>query len=167
MIKTVAAVVTATPEIHWGNVGSFVGGIATAALAVVAMITGTAALQDWRLKQREQRALAEEQRNEIRLNRQRVLQGWSLGGVSTYGVKLATDADELRRAAEELITGGPSEYVLLRVSEGGSNVNRAHNLRSLIDTDGYVSRAPSAAELEALEVGRERLLSTGEASPTA
>ncbi len=36
----------------WGNLGLAVGGLATAVLAIAAIIGGTAGLGDWRAKQR-------------------------------------------------------------------------------------------------------------------
>jgi hypothetical protein len=89
-----------------------------------------------------------------------VLDGWSPHGVAVYGVQLVDNPDELQRVAEELTSGVPSEYVVLRVSESETNVNRARSLRNLIKTEGYVSRAPSSGEIEALEVGRVRLRAT-------
>ncbi len=58
-----------------------------------------------------------------------------------------------------------SEYVVLRVSESESNENRAYSLRRLIETEGYVSRAPSTPEREALEAGRQRLLAADDSEP--
>ena len=46
----------------------------------------------------------------------------------------------------------------MRVSEGGSDVNRAHNLRNLIDSEHFVTRPPEQGEYEALEVGRQALV---------
>lgn len=42
----------------WGALGSAVGGLATAVLAVAAIIGGRAGLSDWRDKQRAQKNLA-------------------------------------------------------------------------------------------------------------
>src|SRR4051794_5719768 len=102
-------------EVHWGNIGSFVGGGAALVLTVVAVVTGAAGLKDWRARMRQQGELAEEQRNSILLDRRRSLQGWSPHGVNTFGVQLVTDPDEMRNAVEALITREPSEYVLLRM----------------------------------------------------
>ena len=78
--------------------------------------------------------------------------------VETYGVALVTDEDELAQAARELAGGEPTAYVVVRVSEGGSgDVNRALNLRQLVEREGLLSRPPSVGELEALEVGLDRL----------
>lgn len=145
-------------EIHWGNVGSFIGGVAAVALAVIAIISGAAGLKDWRAKQRQLGELAEEQAREIRLHRQSALQAWSPGGVATYDVKLVTDPDEMRQATKELTAHEPSVYVVRRVSESGNDVNRADSLRNLIERDGRLSRAPSPDEIAALEEGRRQLL---------
>jgi hypothetical protein len=158
-----SSAVAAAFEIHWGNLGSFIGGGAALLLAVVAIVTGTAGLKDWRAHQRQQQELAKEQTKNILLNRRRVLQGWSPHGVATYGVQLVTDSDEMKNAVEQLIAREPSEYVVLRVAESGSNVNRAYDLRNLIETGGYLSRPPSAGEREALEVGRQHLPATDDA----
>jgi hypothetical protein len=140
-----------------GNLGSFVSGVVALALGLVALVSGSAGLKDWRAKQRQQKALADEQTNDIRLARRRVLDGWTPGGVEVYGVALLTEPDEMGQAVKNLTAGGPSEYVLLRVAEGGSNVNRAHSLRNLIKNSGYIARAPEKGEYEALEAGRRVL----------
>lgn len=74
---------------------------------------------------------------------------------SVYGVTLVTGKEELAKAAAELSVVGPTDYVVLRVSETayGDNGNRAHSLRQLIEREGYVARAPTAGEYEALERG--------------
>ena len=48
---------------------------------------------------------------------------------------------------------------MLRVSESayGDNGNRAHSLRQLIQAEGYIARAPTAGEYEALEQGIKAL----------
>jgi len=48
---------------------------------------------------------------------------------------------------------------VLRVSESayGDNGNRAHSLRQLIQAEGYIARAPTAGEYEALEQGIKAL----------
>jgi|HubBroStandDraft_6_1064221.scaffolds.fasta_scaffold51303_2 hypothetical protein len=54
----------------------------------------------------------------------------------------------------------PSQYVILRVAEQPDppgNANRARSLRQLIETSGYVARAPEAGEYEALRAGIEVL----------
>jgi len=64
------------------------------------------------------------------------------------------------RARDELTSGAPSDYVILRVAESDEkygNVNRAHSLRQLIETEGLVSRAPTAGEREALETGLDTM----------
>ncbi len=165
MIAKSSTVVTAALEIHWGNVGSVVQGISGLLLAVFAIIAGTAGLPEWRAKQRQQRELAHEQAKEIRFNRQRSLNGWSRNGVVVYGVELVTEPNEVIRASDELAEGVPTEYVVLRVSESSSNVNRAHSLRNLIKNDGYVSRRPTTGEYEALELGLQQLLAGDHAQP--
>jgi hypothetical protein len=142
----------------WGNIGSAVGGLAAVVLAVAAIIGGSAGLGDWRAKQRAQRALAAEQAQSIRLDRQRVLNGWSPHGVEVYGVELVTEPAEMVQAQAELTGNGPSDYVILRVNENSSgNANRANSLRQLAQ-GGYIARPPSAGEYEALEEGRKVLL---------
>jgi hypothetical protein len=143
----------------WGNIGSLLGGLAAVGLAVVAIVTGTAGLQDWRAKQRAQRDLAREEAENIRLDRERVLYGWSPGGVEVYGVTLVTQPAELNLAAEQLADRGLSDYVVLKVTERpDGNANRAHNLRTLIERNGFVARAPETGEYEALQAGRRFLL---------
>jgi hypothetical protein len=41
----------------WGNIGSLLGGLAAVALAIAAIITGSAGLGDWRAKQRAEAEL--------------------------------------------------------------------------------------------------------------
>jgi hypothetical protein len=152
---------------HWGNIGSAAAGLA-ALIATVAAVYGVirygpAWLSDSRERQqaqaaaaREQERLAREQAEQIRLDRRRHLSGWSVGGVETYTVALVASAEEMTRARDELAGGGPSDYVILRVAESDEkygNVNRAHSLRQLIETEGYLSRPPSAGEREAVETG--------------
>ncbi len=147
----------------WGNVGSLLGGLATVVLAIAAIIGGTAGLGDWRERQREQAELARQEAETIRLDRQRVLNGWTQTGVEVYGVTLVTEPAELTRASEQLAEGGPSDYVVLRVNENpAGNVNRAHNLRQLIASTGLLARAPNRGEYEALELGRQTLLDQAE-----
>jgi hypothetical protein len=144
----------------WGNIGSFIGGVSAALLAVAAIIGGSAGLSDWREKQREQRDLAREEAENIRLDRQRVLNGWTPTGLEVYGVQLVTSPDELAQARDELGGGGPTAYVVLRVNESSSgNENRAYNLRQMITRRGYVTRPPERGEYQALELGRQTLLS--------
>jgi hypothetical protein len=145
----------------WGYLGGFLGGVSTLVLAAAAIIGGGAGLGDWRAKQREQRALAQEQAQTARLDRHRVLNGWTPNGVQVYGVALVTTDDEMTQAHDQLTARGPSDYVLLRVNESPfDNSNRAHSLRRLIADEGFIARAPGTGEYEALEVGRKQLLST-------
>jgi hypothetical protein len=60
--------------------------------------------------------------------------------VNVYGVALVDEPAEMSKAAEELDGGGPSDYVVLRVSEGGINVGRAQRLRELIKEQGFIAR---------------------------
>lgn len=143
----------------WGNVGSLAGGLAAVALAIAAIIGGTAGLGDWRAKQVEQKRLAHEEAESIRLDRQRVLNGWTPNGVEVYGVELVTEPAEMAVAREQLMAGLPTDYVVLRVNENpNGNENRAHNLRQLISAGGFVARPPEAGEYEALEAGRRVLV---------
>jgi hypothetical protein len=142
----------------WGNLGDAAGGLSAVVLAAAAIIGGSAGLGDWRRKQRAQKALADEQAEDIRLDRRRILNGWSPHGVPVYGVTVVTDDAELAKAAQELSVTGPTDYVVLRVSESTfGNANRAHSLRQLIESEGYLTRPPAAAETEALERGIKAL----------
>ena len=70
-----------------------------------------------------------------------------------------TSGDEMTRAQDELLAGGPCDYVILRVAESPNkygNVNRARSLRQIIK-EGYVSRPPTADERAALEEGLVKL----------
>lgn len=143
----------------WGNLGSFLAGVTGVLLLAAAIVGGSLGLGDWRAKQREQKALAREQAESIRLERYRVLHGWTSNGVAVYGVALVTTAAEMATAQEQLTAREPSDYVILRVNESANgNANRAHSLRQLIATEGYVARAPTMGEYEALEKGRRLLL---------
>lgn len=152
---------------HWGNIGSFLAGLAgliAALFAVYGVIRyGPAWLRDSRARQqaqaaaaRAQEALAVEQAEQIRLGRHRHLHGWSPHGIHTYGVALVTSPREMATAGKELAAGGPADYVILRVAESPEkhgNANRAHSLRQIIETEGYISRPPAVGEREALENG--------------
>lgn len=128
-------------------------------LAVAAIIGGSAGLGDWRDKQRKQRDLADEEAENIRLDRRRVLNGWNPHGLPVYGVQLVTTPEEVDQVREEISGGGPTAYVVLRVNESPSgNENRSHTLRQMITRTGYVTRPPERGEYEALELGREALL---------
>jgi hypothetical protein len=143
----------------WGNIGSLLGGLAAFGLAFVAVIQGTAGLGDWRAKQLAQRDLARAEAENIRLDRERVLYGWSPGGVEVYGVTLVTQPAEVRAAASSLAAGGPSDYVIVKVTERvEGNENRANDLRNMIERTGYLARAPEAGEYEAITLGRRILL---------
>jgi hypothetical protein len=111
-----------------GNIGSMLAGLAALLVAVVTLPQIPGGVRDWRARQREQAALAADQRKQIELDRRARLHGWSPGGVATYGVTLVTEPGELERAAAEL--GGYSDYVILRVSEGpGSATARSSSGR--------------------------------------
>ncbi len=141
-----------------GDLGSAVSGLAAVVLAAAAIIGGSAGLGDWRGRQRAEKALADEQAENIRLDRRRVLNGWSGNGLPVYGVTLVTDEAELAKAAQELSATGPTDYVVLRVSESTfGNANRADSLRQFIEREGYLTRAPDAGEYEALERGIKAL----------
>jgi hypothetical protein len=154
---------------HWGNIGSAAAGLAALIAAIFAVAyalikrQGPAwlqAVQDREHAQaeqaREQAALAREQTEQIRLERQRLLHGWSQHGIDTFGVAAVTSPDEMTRARDELAAGDPSDYVILRIAESTEkygNVNRANSLRQIIETEGAISRPPTAGEREALEAG--------------
>lgn len=142
----------------WGELGSALSGLAAVVLAAAAIIGGSAGLGDWRARQRAQKDLADEQTESIRLDRRRILNGWSPTGLSVYGVTLVTDEAELAKAAQELSVTGPTDYVVLRVSESTyGNANRAESLRQLIENEGHLTRPPEAGEYEALERGTKLL----------
>lgn len=158
----------------WGNLGSLLSGIAVAIATVFAVtyaITkrqGPAwlqAVQDREHAQaeaaREQADLAREQAGQIRLDRRRRLHGWSAHGIHTFTVALVTNAAEMDQARQELAPGNtPSSYVILRVAESSEkhgNVNRAHRLREIIQTEGLISRTPTPGEREALETGLDTM----------
>jgi hypothetical protein len=84
----------------------------------------------------------------------RLNHGWSPHGVDSYGVTLVTGPAELTLAQEELTSGGPTEYVLTRVTSGA---NGGERLRQLIRRDGFVARVPNDGEIEAVEAGLELL----------
>lgn len=141
-----------------GNLGDFASGVGTIILTGAALWGGGAALQDLRARLRQQRDLTAEQREQIRLDRRRVLNGWSRGGTHVYGVQLVGQPEELNKAVKELIAGEASDYVVIRVNETAfGNANRAYHLRQLIESTGYLAEAPSAGEYEALEAGRKAL----------
>jgi hypothetical protein len=154
---------------HWGNIGSAAGGLAgaTAALAAVYAIIrrGPDGYRAWRERQTAERDLAREQATAFRLERHRRLYGWSPGGVEVYGVVRITDPAEMAKAADELTGRGPSDYVVLKVAEGTANANRALSLRQLIDREGFLARAPTQGEREALEAGLKIITSSEQPLP--
>jgi hypothetical protein len=158
------AIVAAHPEWYqmlasWGNIGSLLGGLAAFGLAIVAVIQGSAGLGDWRAKQRAQQDLARAEAENIRLDRERVLYGWSPGGLEVYGVTLVTQPDEAEAAASALAAGGLSDFVIVKVTERAEgNENRANDLRNMIVRTGYLARAPETGEYEAITLGRRILL---------
>lgn len=125
---------------HWGNIGSMLGGLAALLVTIVTFPQIPGGVRDWRERQRTQATLAEEQREQLALERRAHLYGWSGHGINTYGVTLVTTPEELERAAIEL--GGYSDYVILRISdqEHGANGNRAESLRQIIKHQGYIAR---------------------------
>lgn len=145
---------------HWGNIGSAVAGLSAFIIAMAAVVRSPGVVREIRARQaaqaeaaKAQAEAAREQAETIRLDRERGLSGWSAAGVETYGVTLVTETDELESAARELSGGGPTAYVVLRVSEGPGNVNRGKSLRQLIESEGLISRAPTTGELAALRKG--------------
>ncbi|MEU1889447.1 hypothetical protein ABZ491_28680 [Micromonospora rifamycinica] len=139
-----------------GSLGDAVSGLIAVVLGVIALLGSRSAWADWRARQQAEKEHAEEQTKELRLNRERTMRGWMHGGTQVYGVQLVTEPAELSQAVDELEDGGPSDYVLLRVSESETgNVNRAYSLRQMVVSQGYIAQAPSTAEYEALQRGRE------------
>jgi hypothetical protein len=144
---------------HWGNIGSFLAGLSTVAIAIAALKQGPAAVRAWIDTKNAQAEAAREEAKTTLLERRRSLAGWSAGGVNTYPVTEVTDAGELDRAREELAGGSPTAYVVLRVNgdtDTGS-ANMANSLRQMINSGGYVSRAPTTGELEALRTGLDKM----------
>jgi len=128
-------------------------GLAALLVAVVTLPQIPGGVKDWRDRQRAQARLADEQREQIELERRVRLHGWSRHGIDTFGVTLVTDPAEAEQAVAEL--GGYSDYVILRVGEAerGGNGNRANSIRQIIEHEGFISRPPTAGEREALEAG--------------
>lgn len=169
---------------HWGNIGSAAAGLAVFASAAFgiawALITrqGPAWIRDTRDRvraqadqARAQTALANEERKQIELDRERVLYGWAgAGGAGeVYRVALVTDPSEMDTARHELAGGNtPSQYVILHVAESADpigNANRARSLRQLIETSGFLSRAPEAGEYEVLREAARALAAKEQATP--
>jgi hypothetical protein len=127
--------------------------LAALLVAIVTLPQLPGGVRDWRERQRAQADLAEEQRDQLALERRARLYGWSGHGIDTFGVTLVTTPEELDRASIEL--GGYTDYVILRVSEHehGANGNRAQSLRQIIEHEGYIARSPTPGEREALEAG--------------
>jgi hypothetical protein len=145
-------------EWHWGNIGSFLAGLSTVVIAFAAVRQGPAAVRAWIDRVHAQADAAREEAKTLQLERRRGLSGWNAHGLETYGVTLVTEPAELSQADDELASGKPTAYVVLRVSESDyDNSNRGHNLRELIKREGYLSRPPSAGEVEALVTGLDAL----------
>ena len=144
---------------HWGNIGSAAPGLATLIVTVRLLWSAPDWYRTWKGRQNAERDLAREQTGAIQLERRRHLSGWSGHGVDTFGVTLVTAKDELARACAELASNQPSAFVVMRVSEGGDghDANRAHSLRQIIGTEGYISRPPTTGEREALEKGLDAM----------
>lgn len=138
-------------------IGSALTGISTVVVALAALIRGPAVLRAWLERQRAEDAASREQADSLRLERQRGLSGWSANGVGTFAVELVTGEEELSRVARELVDGGPTPYVVLRVAEGAGDANRAYSLRQIVEHEGYLSRPPSVGEKEALRIGLDAM----------
>ena len=76
-------------------------------------------------------------------------------------MKLEEDPAEIDRARDELTGGGPTAYVVLRVTDYGDQpeTEGGRNLRRLIAEGGYVSRGPTAGEKEAPRRGLPPVIS--------
>jgi hypothetical protein len=144
---------------HWGNIGSFLAGLSTVVIALAALRQGPAAVRAWTEGKRAQADREREQAESIRLERQRGLLGWSAHGVNTYPVTEVTDPGELDQARSELAGGSPTAYVILRVNgdDNSGNANMANSLRQMVSSGGYVSRAPTPGEREALRAGLDEM----------
>jgi hypothetical protein len=144
---------------HWGNIGPFLAGLSTVVIALAAVRQGPAAVRAWTEAKHAQAEQAAEEAETIRLERRRGLEGWSANGVNTYPVALVTEPEEIDAARDQLASGGPTACVVLRVTgatEGGS-INMADNLRQRIDRDGYIARAPTTGEAEAIRNGLDKM----------
>jgi hypothetical protein len=135
-----------SPMASWANFGNAAGGIATAVLAVLAILGGAYGLRDWRAKVRAQKALADEETYDRRLERQRLLYGWTPGMAGVYSVEPVTEETAMNRARDELIQGQGSEYAILRVKGGAL---QAHQFRELV-AQGHVGRPPTVGEKDGL-----------------
>jgi hypothetical protein len=154
---------------HYGNIGSFLAGLASVIAAVAAVYGvvkyGPGWLQDARNRQQaqttkanEEANLAREQAQQIVLDRRRQLYGWSQHGIADFTVALVTTAEEMTQARDELARGDASDYVILRVTgRAQGNANRAQRLRMVIESEGMIARPPTAGEREALETGLREL----------
>ena len=151
---------------HWGNIGSALQGFAVLIVAIGALIKGPALVRAWIGRQRaeaeaahEQAAIAREHTETERLARRARLSGWSAHGVNSFSVELVSDPAEIDRARDELSSGDPTAYVVLRVTgqyEDG-NTEGGRSLRQLIEAEGYVARCPTAGEKEALKLGLDTM----------
>ncbi|SDT70425.1 hypothetical protein SAMN04489716_5952 [Actinoplanes derwentensis] len=135
----------------FGNLGDGIGGFATVLLAAFAFMGGKSALNDWRERQEAERKKAEEQAFQIRLDRERHQIGWSKGMHTVYRLSNVTNPEEMTQAVEELTSGRPCEYAIIRVERSAS---RAGNLRRWIDSDGHLAHPPTDAEYEVLAASR-------------
>ena len=144
---------------HWGNIGSFLAGLSTVVIAIAALIRGPEVIRAWVARQRAQAEAAHEEAENIRLERRRGLSGWSAGGVNSYPVALVTEPAEIDLARDQLASGTPTAYVVLRVtgSTDSGSVNMADNLRQHIANDGYIARPPTSGEAEALRAGLDKM----------
>ncbi|SRR6266516_718381 len=129
---------------HWGNIGTAMAGFSAAIVALGALVRGPGALRAWLDNQRAQAQAAREEAATIRRQRRAHLHGWTGHGLDTYQVALVTDPDELTKAREEVLSGGPTTYAVLKVTESDyDNSNRARSLRMLIDAEQHISRPPT------------------------
>jgi hypothetical protein len=108
---------------------------------------------------RAQAEVAREQAEAERLARRARLSGWSSNGVGSFSAELVKDPAEIDRARDELSSGHPTAYVVLRVTSQyeSHNTEGGSGLRRLIETEGHVARCPTAGEKEALKLGLEAM----------
>lgn len=138
----------------WGDLGSVVGGFATAILVVVGLLAGLPGVRDWREGQRAQSDLAAEEAKQIRLERLRKLNGWSPGIVASFKVVEALDTTEIAKALDELTNANShTPYILLRHTDAA----RANDFRQMLEREDYIGRVPTSAEYAALLAGRKEL----------
>ncbi len=140
---------------HYGNIGSFIGGLAAVVIAIVSLWFAPSAFREWRAKLEAEKHLAREREKEIRINRYRSVQGWMIGGVDSWAVDIVVEPTEIDGAMSELRSGEPTAYVLVRCHGADQGGRLRRWLENRNDGDRFLARVPTMAEYEALQLGRE------------